>query len=477
MRIDQYPRPFNDNGIGFAYFPDVDHTSREDLDLWLPRLLSAGASWLVLHTKPSLSIPDSFLQRLMMEGIEPVVVLRDDRIGPMDLEALAETVQSLADSGVNYVVLYDRPNDREKWTPNEWAKPQLVERFVDFLVPALKLVAEAGLVPVLPPMDPFGAYWDTAFLQTMLASLKRRGFGGILEKAAVGIHNFGYNRELDWGKGGRKAWPQWKPYAPQTDGQDHRGFRLFEWYQPIIQETLGHELPLICCANGPQSSVVGENSTQNPQIYASRVEEMARAMIERELPPYVFNHAFWLLSTERSDPSYSQRWYNPDGTPNIPAVTTLENLAGGANGKTPLSEHGTGPANPHPMPEVGQRTSHVPKGPMTSAMNPSNNRVYSKQKPIKHYLLLPTFEWGAARWYLDIVQEYVSVMLPTCGFSSDEASQAEMVTIVGNEQGVDAATEQKLKEAGCQVERIAGKNGQETQRLLQQLAQNAQRSH
>ncbi|MBN1314062.1 MAG: hypothetical protein JXA42_01295 [Anaerolineales bacterium] len=472
MKIDEYPRPHNDNGIGFAFYPDVDHTGRADLDRWLPRLLSLGASWLVVHTTPTIPIPDSFLQRLMMEGIEPVVMIREDRIGSMNTQTLAEIVTALADSGVNYVVLYDRPNVRANWTPGEWAKPKLVERFVDFLAPALKLVADAGMIPVLPPLEPFGEYWDTAFLQTMLTSLKRRGFSGILKKAAVGIRNFANNRELDWGRGGRDAWPQWKPYAPMTGGQDHRGFRLFEWYQPIIKEALGHEMPLITCANGPQSGLNEGGNVLDQQIYTERVKQMAQTMIDRELPSYVLNHAFWLLSAERNDPNYSQRWFNPDGTPVLPAVSCLENLAGAMN-KSVTNVPKPGPVYSDLR---AQYKNHATRQRVVPTPVMPKGRMVPKQKSINHYLLLPTFEWGAARWYMDIVQEYVAAVLPTVGFSIDEAGQAERVTIVGNEQGVDALTEQKLRDNGCQVERIAGKTGQETQLLLQQLARNAQRS-
>jgi hypothetical protein len=89
-------------------------------------------------------------------------------------------------------------------------------------------------------------------------------------------------------------------------------------------------------------------------------------------------------------------------------------------------------------------------------------------------LLLPVFEWGVSRWHLSVVQEYVEAFLPTCGFSVEDARLARRVTIVGNEQGVSAESSRQLETAGCQVERIAGSTGEETERLLKQLAQNKQ---
>ncbi len=129
-------------------------------------------------------------------------------------------------------------------------------------------------------------------------------------------------------------------------------------------------------------------------------------------------------------------------------------------------------------------TSHrmAPRGPQraTGGRQAATRRSHSPapggngRKVIDHYLLLPLFEWGVARWHLSIVQQYVEAFLPTCGFSVDEAKQARKVTIIGNEQGVSQSDAQALTAAGCQVQRIAGKDGRETRLLLQELARNKQ---
>ncbi|MCK4831942.1 MAG: hypothetical protein KAS81_04200 [Anaerolineales bacterium] len=475
MRIEDYPRPHADSGIGFYYFPDSDHFGRADLDRWVPRLEALGASWLVMQTPPSRPIPDSFLQRLMVADIEPVVMISPARFGPMEAGVLRDTIRSMVDSGAHYMVLFDRPNDRPGWAPHEWNKPALVERFVDFLVPALELAAGEGAIPVLPPLEPLGAYWDTAFLEAMLSSLGRRGLGSVLESAAVGMRNFANNRPLDWGKGGREAWPRATPYAKQPDGQDHRGFCMFEWYQSIIRQETGRTLPLIGCANGPQASQM-TGGRFDPATHASRMAEMVRMMIAGDLPSTVFNHAFWLLAAERHQPCYYESWYDADGTARLPAVEALEELSKGAR---PARAGLDSAVQAVPLP-----TSHrmAPRGPQraTGGRQAATRRSHSPapegngRKVIDHYLLLPLFEWGVARWHLSIVQQYVEAFLPTCGFSVDEAKQARKVTIIGNEQGVSQSDAQALTAAGCQVQRIAGKDGRETRLLLQELARNKQ---
>ena len=474
MKIESFPRPHNDTGIGFSYFADVDHYGREDVDRWVPLLQELGASWLVMQALPSRPVPDAFLQRLMMANIEPVVILKPETIGPLDQRELTGTIRSLADSGVHYVVLFDRPNLRAHWSPAEWSKPALVERFVDFLVPALETAVAEEVTPVLPALEPFGEYWDTVFLQAMLQSLQRRGLGELLPKLAVGMRNFAQNRPLDWGQGGRSAWPQARPYRPLVTGQDHRGFCLYQWYQEIITDVVGQPLPLIACANGPQASLAGNGADAlSPTDYAEHVFQMGQMMLTGDLPESVMNLAFWVLSAEKHQPVYEQRWFDPDGAIHHPAVNALENLPHQPRPTTAVEEVSKAMPTPSvsPIRKLAQRASEIAQSRRKNEPAPDTN---GSQKPIEHYLLLPVFEWGVSRWHLEIIQEYVEAFRPTVGFTADEAQMAQKVTIIGNEQGIDTATESSLQAAGCLVERVAGKNGRETELLLKELARNKQ---
>jgi len=90
-------------------------------------------------------------------------------------------------------------------------------------------------------------------------------------------------------------------------------------------------------------------------------------------------------------------------------------------------------------------------------------------------LLLPVFDSGVSEWYWGLVSEYVKAFRPTCGFEAAEAQLAHYVTIVGNPRGVSKEVETNLRQAGCLVERIAGRDGAETQAILHGLAQRSQR--
>ncbi len=76
--------------------------------------------------------------------------------------------------------------------------------------------------------------------------------------------------------------------------------------------------------------------------------------------------------------------------------------------------------------------------------------------PIKHYVLLPTYEWGIADWHLEVIQPFIKKYKATIGFSIEEAKLAAKVTIIGNPQSFPEEKLQDIRAAGSFVERISG---------------------
>ena len=87
-------------------------------------------------------------------------------------------------------------------------------------------------------------------------------------------------------------------------------------------------------------------------------------------------------------------------------------------------------------------------------------------KTLKHYVLFWKHgaDWAREDWLG--AAEYVARFDAAAGFSEEEAHQAELVTIIGGPAGVSPAVEARLREDGCQVQRIAGKTTKETAALL-----------
>ena len=72
----------------------------------------------------------------------------------------------------------------------------------------------------------------------------------------------------------------------------------------------------------------------------------------------------------------------------------------------------------------------------------------AEARPLRHYLLLPTFEWGVSEWHWTAALDVVRAHRPTIGFSPEEAGLAARVTILGNEQGISTEVENQLRGRG-----------------------------
>ena len=388
--------------LGFHYFPDESHYTERDLEEWLPVLLKLSARWLVLSASVKRSIPEPFVRGIVEAGIRPVVWIKSGMTEASPRE-LAPLLTSYAGWGVQEVVVFDRPNQRASWGAMDWSRPELVERFVDRMLPILQLEKSVGLNPVFPPLEPGGDYWDTAFLETALLSIQRRGQSGLLRKACLAIYGWTFGHPLDWGYGGPANWPEARPYEALEGIQDQIGFRTFDWYQVITKSLLGVELPMIVVAGGPGNA---EAARERP---AQTVSEILRVLQASEIPDSVLAFSFYLLVSDLDSPAYPNAWFAAPGDPK-PLVAAAKRMID-ATGK---------------------------------------QITFQADKPLKHYVLLPQGSltddsWMAAR---QLVEDAV------VGFSADEAAQAKRVTLVGDEAAIPPSVERRLTREGCQVLRV-----------------------
>jgi N-acetyl-anhydromuramyl-L-alanine amidase AmpD len=77
--------------------------------------------------------------------------------------------------------------------------------------------------------------------------------------------------------------------------------------------------------------------------------------------------------------------------------------------------------------------------------------------------------WAEADWRS--AQGYIGRFRPTTGFSVADALLAKRVVIVGGAAGVSGQDETRLRQAGAQVHRLAGRDEADTKRMLDELAQ------
>jgi hypothetical protein len=423
--------------IGFQYYPDTLHYRDPDLFKWLPILKELGASWVTLVAPVERAIPENFLKGMLGSGIKPILHF-PAQINHTGLGEVRSILETYASWGVQYVCFFDRPNLRASWPAAAWAQNNLVERFIDIYLPTAEAALTAGLIPIFPPLEPGGDYWDTAFLQAAIQSIQRRGAKDLLDKLVLGAYAWTGNRSLNWGAGGPERWPGAIPYQTKTGSEDHLGFRIFDWYLALSKAILGKSCPVILMGAGSRlgDRLLPENLIIDAPIHAKinlSIAQLMSANAAEHLPvgtepvsSNVLACNFWLLTATADSPHISQAWFLPDGS-TLPAAEQLRKWV------------------------TSQNPPQSKSKPLDNLFHPVPNT-----KPIQHYLLLPSFSWGISGWHFELIQPFVQKYQPTIGFSINEATYASRVTILGNLSSFPAKTLDTLLNSGCVVEHIEG---------------------
>jgi hypothetical protein len=324
-----FPLPAIIRRLGLHYFPDTHHYRQRDLDIWLPRLRALGAAWLTLIAPPERAIPEGFVRGLLQAGIEPLLHFHLPLVSPPHADTLKSLFAPYARWGVRYAALFDRPNLSAVWSAPSWARTQLVERFIDIYLPLAEAALQAGLTPVLPPLEPGGDYWDTAFLRAALRSLGRRASTSLQKNLVLSAYAWTGNRPLNWGAGGPERWPGARPYLTPDDEQDQRGFRIFDWYLALGEaECLEPpQIVILRAGSRPGDSPDSRFPPVDLKAHAGRNMALIRLLagetgLMEPIHPQVLACCFWLLATDPDHPAAPDAWFQPDGQ-RLPIVEDL----------------------------------------------------------------------------------------------------------------------------------------------------------
>lgn len=441
--------PTSPNRFGMHYFPDTRHYRQIDLETWLPELQDLGASWVTLLAPANCTIPEFFLNGLVASGIQPVIHIPipvDIDIHPGSFEVI---LSSYARWGIHYITIFDRPNLRTAWARSAWSQSELVERFLDIYLPLATQVLNFGMLPVFPPLEPGGDYWDTAFLRAALRSLQRRNQIPLLDKLVIGAYAFTNQLPLNWGVGGPERWPRTTPYFTPSGSQDQRGFRAFDWYQAILTAELGERPPILLLRAGCRFQDIPTNHPDPHSYHAERNLNIARCLTAPALeqgeatssdifwaetepldpiPEQVVACNFWLLAANEGHRASPDAWYAADGAP-LPLAQAIREWH----------------SKSQPEPGALQDSNLLNETDSTQA----DNSVH----PIAHYLLMPLYAWGAADWELENVRPMIQRFHPTVGYSLAEACLSKRVTIY-SKGTIPQVVMDRLHNAGCLVDRL-----------------------
>ena len=334
MRIDEYPRPKDDNGRGLHWSARIYHPTGADLDYWIDQLQAMQIKWLKLLDDGGGSSLE-LCRRLLAADIMPIVRLyrgepNPDAIGGREVD----TIKRLVDIGVRYFETNNEPD-----LPAEWRipmPPNWLEIVVDNFIHDADLVLGAGGLLALPAMGPGSK-------DNPIAMIVNKGRRDLFERGCwVAIHNYTLNHPLDYpdddvnqlgvpltreeyNRFGAWAWDhrpleminqlraeRKNPGATVYD--DPNCFRGYLWTARMIEEALGFMVPIISTEGGP---VVGWGDDKRyPKVTPEQQKEWQLGItrfFEEEAPPYYFTCCTWLIAAQRLgdfNPTWEQMaWY------------------------------------------------------------------------------------------------------------------------------------------------------------------------
>ncbi len=342
--LDAYPRPVDDNGRGIHWAPVLVAQPPELVDRYLAEVAAMGMRWLAVMQPDQPALEHAYLlQQAIGQGMEPVLrVYRPFNDAYRYLDALVAAGQTV---GVRYYELYSNPNVAGMvggWRPGQAVDPEGLARL---WAQAARTVRAAGGFPGLPSLSPTGTVDDRVFLRRFLQALRAQGNLDALDGAWLPVQAYMGNRTLD----------------------DPEGFQRFRAYHRILQEEIGHPLPLIATEGG---ALLGDRSRPDlppitPQTMAQRTVDAFRFMRDRA-PDYFFAFMPWVLAVQAAGgygPAWErQAWFPAEGDP-LPVVEAVKALAlaqGEKDGPTAPSPEERPPEGPGPALQYAEQVPEAP---------------------------------------------------------------------------------------------------------------------
>lgn len=410
--------------LGFSYFSAPEYLIKNRVETWFPILKDLGSKQIIIEAGFDRAVPEDVFQTAYENDQEIIIHFVDELPLARRFNDVAVLLDTYARWGVKYIILGNQPNSKSGWSKTGWRNDNLVDHFLDRFIPLADYIEKLGLIPVFPPLQPGGDYWDTAFMDMAIRGLKRRQMDLLLTKLCLASFGYTFNRSLTWGAGGPENWPGAQPYATPEGQEDQLGFTHFEWMQSVVERITGKRPAVLIIDAG--------NPAVDLNLAGSETSlERMQLIIE---------------ACQGINPDASLELPDLDGS--LIACTfgldTLLTLFGGDLSIAAL------------------RNIFNAKDLKTEE---SDQKSKTNNKPIAHYLLLPAHEMGVSDVVLKKVRPIIKQCNPTIGFSLDEAKLAKKVSVFPDPLIFPDEKINALRLAGCAVE-ILPKSGIEIATLL-----------
>ena len=368
MRVEDFPRPANDNRRGIHWSASVYHPAGSTVDFWIAELRAMGIKWVKLLDDGG----DSSLElckRLLAAEIMPIVRIFRATPNPGAIGSReADTIKRLVAEGVRYFETNNEPDLSAEWKDG-YVPPDWMNIVVDNFIIDADTVIRLGGLPALPALS-IGAKAN------LLELVVQKGRADLFSSGAwVAVHNYTLNHPLDypydpvnqagapvsqeeydrlgawaWDSNSRTQINEWRAtdkIPGATLERDASCFLSFHLLDQTIVNLLGHKVPIISTEGGP---VTGwRDDRRYPRVDPNTQAQWAVAINDflqggREInglrcPDNYFTMCHWLIANYKlgfiapgwEGQSWYTNWWDGDFNlhgemPVVAAVKAMPNL-------------------------------------------------------------------------------------------------------------------------------------------------------
>ena len=368
MRVEDFPRPANDNRRGIHWSASVYHPAGSTVDFWIAELKAMGIKWVKLLDDGG----DSSLElckRLLAAEIMPIVRIFRATPNPGAIGSReVDTIKRLVAEGVRYFETNNEPDLSAEWKDG-YVPPDWMNIVVDnFIIDADNVIRLGGL-PALPALS-------IGTKANLIELVVQKGRADLFSNGAwVAVHNYTLNHPLDypydpvnqagapvsqeeydrlgawaWDSNSRTQINEWRATDKNpgaTLEQDASCFLSFHLLDQTIVKLLGHKVPIISTEGGP---VTGwRDDRRYPRVDPNTQAQWAVAINDflqggREInglrcPDNYFTMCHWLIANYKlgfiapgwEGQSWYTNWWDGDFNlrgemPVVAAVKAMPNL-------------------------------------------------------------------------------------------------------------------------------------------------------
>jgi len=126
MRLDEYPRPINDNGRGIHWSSSPTIWGKDNWEFWKTELIETNTKWVKVNDSPN-GESQGLVERLLDIGIFPIVRFFVHQQNPHAMTDVApitiDTIKRYVKLGVRYFETNNEPDSNREWEiprPDDW---------------------------------------------------------------------------------------------------------------------------------------------------------------------------------------------------------------------------------------------------------------------------------------------------------------------------------------------------------------------